>query len=131
MSFASLLLAFAPALAARFKPEKQPVDRELELASLRRELDDAHDEARRWRERSMSQYQPLPLGGQHAQQAQYQQAQQAQQLAQYQQYLGGLQNLAGLQQAQCMEMYASCTPSRRAALTGAWHKKGPLEAGLI
>ena len=122
MSLSSLLLAFAPALAARFKPEKQTYGLEAEmiglridLADARRDLEDMRQEMRRWRDRAQG-----------ALQAQYQQGappsqQQLAQLAQYAmaQQQQALQGLAGLGHAVGMlEMFASCTPSRGAALTG-------------
>jgi hypothetical protein len=78
MSLTSLLLAFAPALAARFeKPEKSA--RELELEAERDALKDELEHAwldRDWhraqiaemvaREQRRNDLLPLPLGGQHA-----------------------------------------------------------------
>jgi hypothetical protein len=142
MSLASLLLAFAPTLAARFKPEKSGLEElEAEIRGLKVDLADARRDRDYFRA-MVERFNDAPLRNDLPQSApralepnwprQYQQAaqnlmaqqmqaqawqaQQNQQLSQYQGLLGAQGQLQPF--GEVFDHLPNCTPSRSDVLTG-------------
>jgi len=152
MSLASVLLAFAPAIAARLKPREKgerELELEAELKSLNArlehtiaELEEARERGNRWRDLYLDLRRERDAGQAMQQMAQQQMAQwsQLQQMAamqnqafaqQAQAQAQGLQNYQGMQNyqqglaQQALLDHCSCTPSRANGLYGALRDDGP------
>ena len=139
MSLASVLLAFAPAIAARLKPREKSgseLELEAELKSLNArlehtiaELEHARGASDAWRDRYLELWREREGRQAMQQMAQQQMAQwsQLQQMAAMQNQQAQAQGLQNYQQGlaqQALLDHCSCTPSRANGLYGALRDDG-------